>query len=417
MFRYSVLLAASTLALLQSVRADSWGPAYSLGPTSAAIIEAVTTFVPGDPPAVQVDYLFLWPGISNSTSGLIQAGADSTAYQSSYCGATDTQWCVGASYYGVVDGETTQLEGDVVPADGDTEILIHYLVSFFPAAIAAVLIMMIQLLDDDTVTIDGKVTSRLQSYDGPLLNGGWGTGTECQSNCTGSESTQYYYNTTITLSAADVSFKDTLAVGEGITATDLTTSDDGITWYIESIEIPPMVTSSSDSTSSTSETAAETTKSFQASSAAVIATDTAAAASPSDTSAAPSGGFSGGSGSESSSGSQVSQHADSGSPFSGQAQASATESGYEGEASAAAGGTSSSDGDAPQASGAALCGTGSAFGSQSSQASSSSNSSFSGSDTGSSLDRTSSQAASGGALDTSWSGLKSSSGRWSKQQF
>jgi hypothetical protein len=37
----------------------SWGPAYSLGPTKAAIIEAVTTFTPGTPPMNPQEFVFL----------------------------------------------------------------------------------------------------------------------------------------------------------------------------------------------------------------------------------------------------------------------------------------------------------------------------------------------------------------------
>lgn len=87
------MLVLLILATVAAVKADSWGPAYSLGPTKAAVIEAQTTFNPGMPPTNAQEYillaffgvvsvtsffsaLFLWPGISNATSGLIQSGAD-----------------------------------------------------------------------------------------------------------------------------------------------------------------------------------------------------------------------------------------------------------------------------------------------------------------------------------------------------
>ncbi|KAG7445077.1 uncharacterized protein BT62DRAFT_981400 [Guyanagaster necrorhizus] len=222
-------LSFAALALFVAVKADSWGPAYSLGPTSSAIIEASTTFTPGTPPTDAEDSLFLWIGISNSTSGLIQAGVDQLADNNAYCGASSDQWCAMASYFGVVDGATTQLNGDMVPVDGDQAIGIHY-----------------KLADDNltwnqTVTLNGTVISTLQSYDGPLLNGGFGTGTECQSECTGSTSVQTYTDTTIVLQSADADFSSTLSKGTGVVASDMVTTDGGKTWTIASITIPAMV--------------------------------------------------------------------------------------------------------------------------------------------------------------------------------
>ncbi|KAK0241678.1 hypothetical protein EDD85DRAFT_819944 [Armillaria nabsnona] len=239
-------LALLPLALALAAKGDSWGPAYSLGPTNSAIIEAITTFTPGTPPSDAENYLFLWPGISNSTSGLIQAGTDQTADQNSYCGASQDQWCAMASYYGVVDGVTTQLNGDMVPIDADASITIHY-----------------KLADDDvtweqTVTLNGDVISTLTSSDGPLYNGGWGTGTECQQDCTGTTSPQYYKNTTITLLKADPDFSSTLSMGDGVEASTMVTSDDGKTWTIDSITIPAMVSDNSSSSSSSSKSTSAT---------------------------------------------------------------------------------------------------------------------------------------------------------------
>ncbi|KAK0202499.1 hypothetical protein DFS33DRAFT_1488649 [Desarmillaria ectypa] len=226
----SVLPSFSLVALALSVvvNADSWGPAYSLGPTSSAIIEASTTFTPGTPPSNPKDALFLWIGISNSTSGLIQAGVDQLANNNAYCGASSTQWCATASYFGVVNSATTQLNGDLVPLDGDQSITIHYKLADD------------NLTWDQTVTLDGKVISTLQSHDGPLLNGGFGTGTECQSQCTGSTSAQKYTDTKIVLQSADPNFSSTLGKGTGVVASDMVTADGGKTWTIASIQIPAM---------------------------------------------------------------------------------------------------------------------------------------------------------------------------------
>lgn len=49
--RFVQLVGAALLAV-SAVKADSWGPAWSLGPThgTAAIVEATTHFTPGKPP-------------------------------------------------------------------------------------------------------------------------------------------------------------------------------------------------------------------------------------------------------------------------------------------------------------------------------------------------------------------------------
>ncbi|KAL0576506.1 hypothetical protein V5O48_005481 [Marasmius crinis-equi] len=205
--------------------ADTWGPAFSLGPTAknSAVIESETTFIPGLPPTNPQNALFLWPGVSNGTSGLIQSGADQLQDQKAYCGANATQWCVSASYFGVGG----QKSGPLVPVQGTSEIYIHYKLASD------------QRTWDQTVMVGGKVISTLQSFDGPLIQGGWGTGTECQQNCRGTISTQTYKNTKITLSVADPNFKNTLGVGAGVQHTGLQTADGGKTWTVTQITIPP----------------------------------------------------------------------------------------------------------------------------------------------------------------------------------
>jgi hypothetical protein len=53
---------------------------------------------------------------------------------------------------------------------------------------------------------------------------------------------QTYTNTTITLSAADPTFSNTLAVGSGIVHSALITPDGGKTWTVASIQIIPPYT-------------------------------------------------------------------------------------------------------------------------------------------------------------------------------
>ncbi|VDC06175.1 unnamed protein product [Peniophora sp. CBMAI 1063] len=220
-----ILATFATLApFLGGALADTWGPAFSLGPTSGAVIGTTYTFTSGTPPSPPEDALFLWVGISNATSGLIQAGTNQYSNMEAACGAANSQWCVGASYFGIVDGQTTQLNGPVVAIDGSTPVYVDYSLSGNTWT--------------QTVEVGGKVVSTVTTYDGPLLNGGWGTGTECQQNCRGTGDVQHYYDITIYLSEADPNFKNTLGKGSGVVASDMETSDGGKTWTISSITIP-----------------------------------------------------------------------------------------------------------------------------------------------------------------------------------
>jgi len=80
--------------LFDHKRDDSWGPAVSLGPSTAEIISAVTTTYPGTPPQSQAGGLFVWAGMSNGTGDLIQSIIGSyEAGQSECSGANaDTEW-------------------------------------------------------------------------------------------------------------------------------------------------------------------------------------------------------------------------------------------------------------------------------------------------------------------------------------
>lgn len=69
---------------------------------------------------------------------------------------------------------------------------------------------------------------------------GYGTGTECNDQCTGTVAEQTYENTVITLLEADPSFGDTIAVSQGATYTGLTSSEGGKVWTIASMNIPAM---------------------------------------------------------------------------------------------------------------------------------------------------------------------------------
>lgn len=69
---------------------------------------------------------------------------------------------------------------------------------------------------------------------------GYGTGTECDDDCTGTVSEQQYLNTVITLAEADTTFSDTLSSSGGATYTDLVSSEDGKVWTIAKMVLPAM---------------------------------------------------------------------------------------------------------------------------------------------------------------------------------
>lgn len=95
----TLLLTVSSLTAISPALADSWGPAYSLGPTTSKIILSETTLLPGDPPSDAKDMLTIWPGMSDGTGDLIQSTVEQWA-DNSWCGATAGQWCVRASLFG-----------------------------------------------------------------------------------------------------------------------------------------------------------------------------------------------------------------------------------------------------------------------------------------------------------------------------
>ena len=104
----SILLSTSLASAFgMSKRADTWGGAVSLGPTTSTIKHAVTYITPGAAPSTQNGELFLWPGMSNGTGDLIQTTLESWP-DNSWCGAVSGEWCVRASVF----GSFGQLDGD-----------------------------------------------------------------------------------------------------------------------------------------------------------------------------------------------------------------------------------------------------------------------------------------------------------------
>ncbi|GLI79927.1 hypothetical protein PoHVEF18_008275 [Penicillium ochrochloron] len=203
---------------------DSWGGSVSLGPSKSTIINAVTTIIPGAAPSTQNGELFLWPGMSNGTGDLIQTTLESWP-DNSWCGATTGQWCVRASVFGYFG----QLDGTASPVSGTDKVRIEY------------------NLESDGQTWKQTVTNAetgalLSTYSrasGPYMTG-YGTGTECDSDCTGTIAAQKYLNTTITLASADTTFGSTIATAQSATYTGLKSSQNGKVWVIDTINIPSM---------------------------------------------------------------------------------------------------------------------------------------------------------------------------------
>lgn len=70
---------------------------------------------------------------------------------------------------------------------------------------------------------------------------GYGTGTECDDDCSGTIAVQTYENTVITLAAADTTFGDTIVASSGATYSGLASSSGGQVWTIAKISVPAMV--------------------------------------------------------------------------------------------------------------------------------------------------------------------------------
>jgi MYXO-CTERM domain-containing protein len=239
--RTIVLSAALTLALpsARALAADGWGASYSFGPTTSRIIYAKTTLVPGRLPPITstTGPLFLWPGMSNPTSDLIQTTMDAWPDNKGYCGAGTGQWCVEASVF----GSFGQRNGPTVAIDPDDHVTIEY-----------------KLGTDgntwtQTVTSQklAKVVSTLTSTSGQMPKGGFGFATEADADSFTID-TQYYLCSELHLAEADPNFAKTgvggigaqhgaTGKGSGIgTAKYVHTPDGGLTWLVDLITLPAM---------------------------------------------------------------------------------------------------------------------------------------------------------------------------------
>ncbi|KAK0382064.1 hypothetical protein CLIM01_00609 [Colletotrichum limetticola] len=208
-----------------SAAVDTWGGSVSLGPTTSTIIKAATTIIPGTAPPTQNGVLALWPGMSNGTGDLVQTTLESWP-DNSWCGAKKGQWCVRASLF----GSFGQLSGDASAVSGTQKVKIEY-----------------ELLSDNdtwrqTVT-DADTGAKLSSFEhksGPFMRG-YGTGTECNANCSPTIASQKYIDTVITLAGPDNGFGKTVATAQKATYSGLSSSQNGKVWTIKEINVPAMV--------------------------------------------------------------------------------------------------------------------------------------------------------------------------------
>ncbi|TPX46838.1 hypothetical protein SeMB42_g03557 [Synchytrium endobioticum] len=204
-------------------RSDSWGGYVALGPSISTIVHSSTTLIPGAPPPQQNGKLFLWPGISNGTGHLIQSCLESWP-DNAWCGGTAGQWCARASIF----GEFGQLDGNASAVNADTPVKMEYTLEENQNTWT-------QIVTDAST---GQVLSTLAHDSGPWMRG-WGTGTECNDDCSPHVSTQIYTDTTITLASSDPAFGDTIVTSGAAVYTGLRSNADSTVWIIDTIALSP----------------------------------------------------------------------------------------------------------------------------------------------------------------------------------
>lgn len=211
----SALAAAATVA---KVRAAD-GPAFSTGPTSSDtyIVESWATLTLPDVPTDNSGDLSLWVGMGTSNGDLIQSIAENYA---------TSDWSVYA--YTLIETSATSqepIQAAGSTADAGVAISFHYKYDSSTGNYT------------QTVYKAGTVVSTLSTSDGQAE--GWGSAVECAATDCGTVPSHTWSNVSITLSAADSAYSDTLALGTNVEAT-MSTSDGGITWEVGTIRKPSL---------------------------------------------------------------------------------------------------------------------------------------------------------------------------------
>jgi hypothetical protein len=96
-----ILSLLSTLFVLVHGQRAIWGPGVHFGPTQAGseIVGMSVTLVPGYPPAKEVDFVAVWPGLWNPRSfeyDLIQSviASHKRSYMDWFCDGKPGQWYI-----------------------------------------------------------------------------------------------------------------------------------------------------------------------------------------------------------------------------------------------------------------------------------------------------------------------------------
>lgn len=123
-----VSLALLTLTAVSGL--DTWGPSVSFGPAKSTIIYSSTIIQPPEAPVQpKGGFLTIWPGISNSTSDLVQSCLDKYQPGENCTGVPlePGEWCALASVYGTARlGGLFQQDAPGAVVKKDQKIQIEY---------------------------------------------------------------------------------------------------------------------------------------------------------------------------------------------------------------------------------------------------------------------------------------------------
>ncbi|KAL0260084.1 hypothetical protein SLS55_005829 [Diplodia seriata] len=213
---------------------DDWhfGNMFSVGPATgdAYITKATYSLVPPNVPCGSVTensnddpWMSIWIGLAQS---LTDDGTDlfqpllnwSPDQESAACPGTVKEWCVAASTY--TPAGQVQQEYQAVPSKAQLDFEVDVDSSKKVS---------------QKVWTNGKLVSE-QSDTNSVAPLCLYSGNECYKGTCGTLASYSWSNLTIVLSAADKAFGESLILTNA-TSTGLTTSDDGKTWHVDSIDI------------------------------------------------------------------------------------------------------------------------------------------------------------------------------------
>ncbi|KAF2429794.1 hypothetical protein EJ08DRAFT_268380 [Tothia fuscella] len=213
----------------------TFGPHLSLGQTESEYIKLTTTFIPGRPPATATGSLFIWPGFfdqkNRSEGDLVQTVAEfhNSSTMKDTCGAGPGQWCIRPFVVSKSYISQTPERGRAI--DGGDAIRLEYVKA--PGEGGSW---------NQSIWNGSKGGERLFSYVKGSARCKWfEIATESQGGNKGSADTQFYYNTTLVLKDPDPKLGERFITTGDIKATKPVTTDGGRNWFIEKVEVPPML--------------------------------------------------------------------------------------------------------------------------------------------------------------------------------